>query len=358
MAEFILNKVILSYEGDKNPIAAFHKALKAREDEDVEKALDWLEDHEYIIDFKKRRFVNNDKGDLDIPNALKTLVHEFPDITFFFDLFYRGTAAGCSGEGRYFCVFENGKKVYDANCWLEEMCFLNTWAESLGINDGNFYRMGKEEAKQVIAKGRLVEKGKKSDKITQKDINDYLDKNDFKYDYDLWSGETFLLHGRDFEYWSQNLNDGDFLFDGSYGIPHYRELKEERELPSFHAVSRWRDLLEISDRKEKPPQSVQALIKKMRDTKNDDSKLLPKGQWWNDKDQCLKLYAKKYGEHTDVIREHIGFCFPKDLWLDPIYFAKAAKITDKVYVSEEYTSDTAFMRKLKKVIGDFKKNSK
>jgi len=252
MSELNLSKVIVSYEGEKNTIAAFHNALKVREDEDVEKALCWMENHDYIIDIKKQQFSNN-TDDLDIPNALEALIHKFPDITFFIDLFYRGTAAGCSGDGRYFCVFENGKKVYDADCWLEEMCFLNAWAEKLGINDGDFYNMDKEEARQVIAKGRLVEKGKNLSKITQKDIDNYLDKNDFEYDYDLWGGETFLLDGHDYYYWSQNLNDGNFLFDESYGIDHYRELKEEEELPSLNAVSRWGDLLEISDRIEKPP---------------------------------------------------------------------------------------------------------
>jgi len=356
MADFNLNKVIVSYEGEKNAVAVFHKALKAREDETVENTLAWLEDNGYKIDLKKHRFINDELGDLDIPNDLEDLIHEFPAITFIIDLIYTGTAAGCSGSGRYFCVFENGKKVYDANCWLEQLAFLNVWADNLRIKSGNFYRMDREKAKQVIARGRLAEKGKKPDKITQKDIDNYLDKNDFEYDYSVWDGDTFLIDGHDFDYWSQNLCDEGYSFDGGYGLDHYRELKEEGELPSLNAKSRWRDLLEIKDRKEKPPKSVQALIKIIQNTKNIDLKILPKGQWWNDKDQCLKLYAKKFGENSDLIREYIGYCFPKELWLDPVYFAKAAKITGKVFVAEEYTSDTDFMRKLKKVIENYKKS--
>ncbi|GHV80266.1 hypothetical protein AGMMS49944_20570 [Spirochaetia bacterium] len=75
-----------------------------------EDALDYLEAEHFTVDTKKRRLAG-DAGGLAPPDALGALVHGFPGITFTFDLFYWGSAAGCEGNGRYFCVFEQGNKV-------------------------------------------------------------------------------------------------------------------------------------------------------------------------------------------------------------------------------------------------------
>jgi hypothetical protein len=284
---------------------------------------------------------------LETPEAFEALVHEFTGITFMFDLSYSGTAAGCDGDGRYFCVFEKGKKVYDANCWLEQMAFLNAWAESIGLDEGDFFSMDRGEAQWAIAKGLLIEQGKKAATISDDDIQDYLDDTGVEYEGWISSEETFLIDGRDFWYWSGSLNDGEDLFDGGYGYEHYLELKESGSLPSLNAKSRWSDLLGIADKG--PPENVTRLSRKW------PKLTLPKGEWWEDKAQCIKLYVRDYDKHTDEIREYLGYCFPKEFWLDPKCFEKAAKIAGKLYIAEAYTHDASFMKALKKLIDARKK---
>jgi hypothetical protein len=46
----------------------------------------------------------------------------------------------------------------------------------------------------------------------------------------------------------------------------------------------------------------------------------------------------------------LGYCFPKEFWLDLQCFEKAAKIAGKLYIAEVYTHDASFMKELKKLI--------
>jgi hypothetical protein len=263
MAEFKLNEVIISYEGEDEAIASFHKALK----EQKPKAIEWLEENGYTIDTKKKTFSNQD-GDVEAPDELESLVHEFTDITFFFDLVYWGDTSGGEGNGRYFCVFENGVKVYDANGWLEELRFLNWWAQALGFNDVDFYKTDEEEMEHAIAKGMLLQKGKKRDKISDEDIDEWLESHDFDGCYDIYGmqdvlGVEFLWGGENYSYMSRVLTvdyDGD-----DYGIDHYRDLREGGELPSLNACHRGSNLLGIKD----IPKSKRGNAKKKAGAKTD-----------------------------------------------------------------------------------------
>ncbi|MDR2719167.1 MAG: DUF4116 domain-containing protein [Treponema sp.] len=49
----------------------------------------------------------------------KNRVREKPETAFIFDIYYHGKDGGCNGSGRYYCVYEGAKKMYDAGCWLE-----------------------------------------------------------------------------------------------------------------------------------------------------------------------------------------------------------------------------------------------
>jgi hypothetical protein len=306
-----------------------------------------MEGQGFTLDYKKHVFYNS-WGDLEVPDAFESLVHEFTGITFIFDLLYSGTAGGCDGDGRYFCVFEKGKKVYDANCWLEQLCFLNAWADSIGLDKGDFYFMDTAEARWAIAKGRLIEQGKEAGDISDDDIQEYLNNTGVKYEGWISGEEAFLFLGHDFWYWSGCLNNGEDLFDDDYGYEHYLELKGSDDLPSFNAVSRWNDLLGIADKES--PEGVDILTKKWS-----RQLALPDGEWWEDKEQCLKLYAKDYGKHTEEIREYLGYCFPKEFWLDRECFEKTAKLTGKLYLAEAYTHDASFMKELQKLIDAEKK---
>jgi hypothetical protein len=246
-------------------------------------------------------------------------------------------------------VFDQGKKVYDDGCWDEHMSFLNQWANSLGVTGYEFYTMNLEETRYAIAKCKLMEQSKKKGQkkaITGDDIEAYLENPGVNYEGWISGEEEFLLGGHDFFWWSKYL-------DGADSPDYYRDLKEAGKLPSLNADSRWSDMLQIADLEEGPPESVNALLDLLRETGAGGPGILPKGEWWKDKDQCLKAYAKKYGKHTDMIREYIGYCFPRELWLDKAYFAGAVQIVPKLYIAEAYTKDRAFMKALKKITEDY-----
>jgi hypothetical protein len=343
MAEFSLEEVTITYSGEERAVAGFQKAMHEGTRSGVDQVIDYMERNHLVHDYEKHEFRIEGADDLENPDDFEALVHEFTDITFAFNLYYRGTAGGCWGNGRYFCVFEKGKKVYDANCWSEEMCFLNDWARSIGLRGVEFYGMDAGEAQWTIAKGRLIEQGKAASAISDDDIQAYLDNTGVTWDGSIYD-EEFLLRGHDYSYWSRILDD-----DGGY--EHYLERKEEGELPCLTAEARWGDLLEIADKG--PPESLAFLTKKWAELGLDRGKqcaALPEGEWWEDKEQCLALYEQDYGKHTEAIREYIGYCFPKEFWLDQVYFEKAAKVAGKLYLAEAYTHDDGFMENLKQLI--------
>jgi hypothetical protein len=50
----------------------------------------------------------------------KGLVRENPETSFIFDIYYHDKDGDCNRSGRYYCVYEGAKKMYDAGCWLKE----------------------------------------------------------------------------------------------------------------------------------------------------------------------------------------------------------------------------------------------
>ncbi|MDR2094689.1 MAG: hypothetical protein LBP76_04120, partial [Treponema sp.] len=151
MAEFHLKNVTISYEGGDAAVEAFEKALKEKQSGAVLKALKYVDEYSLAIDYNARSITDPDgtilsNGDGELPLAFADMVHCFKDITFIFDITYEGTAAYCWGDGRYYCVYERGKKVYDANTWLEQLGFLNIWLEDHGVK-ANCYSSDIEEDK-------------------------------------------------------------------------------------------------------------------------------------------------------------------------------------------------------------------
>jgi hypothetical protein len=233
MAQLTNCSVKITYEGTPDAVAALDAAFREKSDPAVKRALAYVKKYYGTTDIDGRSFEMEEIGDgRDKPNAFVFLGRKFPDAAFIFDFWYYGEAAGCDGDGRYYCVYENGEKVYDADSWLEQYTHLNGWLYTLGV-EGNFYDADDEERKELLARGRLVEQGKKPDKITDEDVEAFLEDFD-EENSGLNMGipcnfAEFLVYGKNYEARSKDLNDGD------YGYEHYRSLKEEGELPSLNA---------------------------------------------------------------------------------------------------------------------------
>ena len=110
--------------GKDTEIAALTKGLKAKKKTDaVQLALVYTK-----WDAKNSLFVSDEEDPLF--NLFEDLMEEYPLIAFAFDVYFTDTAAGEDGDGRYFCVFEKGKCVYDAGKRAEMRSFAEVWFES------------------------------------------------------------------------------------------------------------------------------------------------------------------------------------------------------------------------------------
>ena len=255
MAEFYLREVTVTCNGDAALIKDFSTALKAGENQSVKAALSYFDGcAEYLEDRVIFSYSESYNDDLDFPYCFKPLTLDFPDIVFTFDFYYEGTAAGCWGNGRYYCIYEKGKKVYDANGWIEHLGFFNLWLSQYGVS-GDFYEMNTDEMVETIARVMLKDAGKK---INDKAIIEYIGNNLANFEGSVYDdcNIKFLYYGKDYFYWSKNLNDNDDLYeDEVYGYHHYLELKEKGELPGFFAVSRWKNLFNLDNYKEEDEKS-------------------------------------------------------------------------------------------------------
>jgi hypothetical protein len=246
MAYLSIDDITITYEGDEKAVAELEKALKDGGSEAVKKALAYIESAKGSIDYEANAITMHTDGlDIESPYAFAALVDTFRDVTFIFDLRFEADAAGQLGCGRYYCVFENGEKVFDAHNWLEYHQFMNDWAEHLGM-DFDFYFGDEEEAKRDIAKCLLVEQGEEPSEISEEDVENYLNGHHIEY----YGDRIPIIHGddgakeitiedHDFLYWSAILND-DYIYDGElYGYDGYLACKEEGNLPELRAESRW-----------------------------------------------------------------------------------------------------------------------
>ena len=83
---------------------------------------------------------------------------------------------------------------------------------------------------------------KKIDKISDKDIQKYLDTHDSELDEFGVYPDTifnFLVKGKDFRYWAGVLTDGYIFDDSVFGYKSYREYKKNGDLPRLNAVGKW-----------------------------------------------------------------------------------------------------------------------
>lgn len=231
MAELHVQNLRISYAGPKKAVRELKRALKEQKSQAVKAALAYIEDLGGIS-VEGSFFV--EEFDLPDPDAFVSLSREFPKVAFIFDFSYSGQAAGCEGDGRYYCVYEGGKKVYDAGGWCEQYAHLNQWLQGLRV-EGDFYRADEKETKALIARGRLVEQGKKPAEITKKDLEAFI----AGFDPDLMKGiemcvpcrfAEFRAYG--FETYEDSWRD---LNDGDEGYDDYRDLKEAGTLPRFKA---------------------------------------------------------------------------------------------------------------------------
>ena len=128
MAEFNIFQQKVTPIGKDTEIAALVKGLKAKKKTDaVQLALVYAK-----WDAKNSCFVSDDDDPLF--GLFEDLMQEYPLIAFAFDVYFTDTAAGEDGDGRYFCVFEKGKAVYDAGKRAEMRSFAEVWFENEGYD--------------------------------------------------------------------------------------------------------------------------------------------------------------------------------------------------------------------------------
>jgi hypothetical protein len=58
----------------------------------------------------------------------RQLQGEFPDITFIFDLAFRGVAGGCDGYGWFYTITRNGERFYNTSGWKEIDSYERLWS--------------------------------------------------------------------------------------------------------------------------------------------------------------------------------------------------------------------------------------
>jgi hypothetical protein len=241
MAHIANWSVKITYDGTQEAVETLDRAFKEKSSNAVQMALDYVEEHGGTANLDGRSFAAEAGDSWEMPDAFVSLGRQFPDAAFIFDFSYYGEAAGCEGDGRYYCVYENGMKVYDADNWLEQYAYLNRWLKTLGVK-GNFYFAGVEEKKRLIARGRLVERGKTPEEITEADVEGFLEDFD-EENSGLGIGvpcnfAEFLVDGKDYAGWSQFVAGSFSSSRGIGGYEDYREGKEAGDLPRLTAKDR------------------------------------------------------------------------------------------------------------------------
>ena len=259
MTRIAIFNMNISWKGDDANIANFEKALKAKKQDEVNDVLHGFYSDDIKINFKEHKMIiKEETGEgysSNSTNYFLPLFKAFSDINFIVDIRFSAEGAGCEGQGRYYCVFENGKKVYDKSFWLEFAAYMNLWADQFELgpsyNDENdFYGIDGDDAVNVIAKCRLVELGKSLTEISEEDIEEYLENNFTEYSFNEFPG-AYLINDKGFQDYINIMTiDLEESEESSYGYEYYLELKEEDALPALLADSTWLFLKEQSGTKD------------------------------------------------------------------------------------------------------------
>ncbi|GHV80707.1 hypothetical protein AGMMS49944_24980 [Spirochaetia bacterium] len=124
--------VYVSYHGTEEALKQFEQALAARKRGAVKRVL-----KHYDWNTKAHFFGENNYEECEIPYGhFKPLMRLFPDITFVFDVYFEDRVYDVQGDvigfGRYFTVYEAGKRVYDAGKRVEWPSVVDAWCDTFG----------------------------------------------------------------------------------------------------------------------------------------------------------------------------------------------------------------------------------
>jgi hypothetical protein len=231
MDEFYLFSITVGFRSSEaGEVERLMDALKSGKGKGVEEVLAYLNGGELVeveIDDSTNSISVNDP-DADA-SAFFPLIRAYPRISFGFDFKFSAVRSGWYGRGRYFCLYESGKKVFDASSYVEESEFLNAWLNENEV-EGDFYEMELEEAKEAAAKALLRQRGEEEtpeavERVIESfySAEDYFDNIEYLCDALCYAFEenaglfenAALVNGENFNFWCYALlEDQDEVFIG------------------------------------------------------------------------------------------------------------------------------------------------